>query len=225
MPPSEVPYQLFKLLQQSTVTDFVLGGESYLPLGEIYPDKILNNIFVGGQGPTLAMYHIGGPRHFQTLGKLATYVKERVTTAVSKALGGFFASPKAGDQAREQVPCTSVLEFEDPERMVERVSVDPLHKLIVTTDALGRVILFDARTMVVIRMWKGIRDALFAWHETISGHTSYGVDIPVLCLIIHAPRTGLITLWAMRHGPCLHTIPIGPYAQVFTVFEHRSNKR
>jgi hypothetical protein len=223
----QLPYQSFKLLQQASVSDFVIGCDTYEPLGELDPERVLNNVFVGGQEPTLAMYQIGGPQHFQTLGKFATYVKAQFTTAVSKAVGsilsnlGVSSRGTVADQLHEIAPCTSALEFEDATRVVERISIDPYGKLVATTDTLGRVLLFDTRIVAAIRVWKGIRDARLAWLETMTSGQGAGTEAsPTLCLIIFAPRRSLLSVWAMRHGPCLQTIAVGPSAQLFTIFEH-----
>lgn len=41
----------------------------------------------------------------------------------------------------------------------------------------------------------------------------------ILSLAIYAPQTGLLSLWALRHGPCLRSIPVGQQCHIFTVFD------
>jgi hypothetical protein len=30
---------------------------------------------------------------------------------------------------------------------------------------------------------------------------------------------GLLSLWALRHGPCLRSIPVGPQCHIFSAIE------
>jgi hypothetical protein len=48
-------------------------------------------------------------------------------------------------------------------------------------------------------------------------HKSFGGV--TLCLAIYGPQIGLLSLYAMKHGGCLRTIPVGPQAQIMTIFE------
>ena len=45
----------------------------------------------------------------------------------------------------------------DTRRQGESISLSPDHKLAVTTDAFGRVILFDVLRGIAVRMWKGMQ--------------------------------------------------------------------
>jgi hypothetical protein len=108
-------------------------------------------------------------------------------------------------------------------------------KLIAAADSLGRVLLFDSRlATTAVRIWKGVREARFAWTEdrqqlpqfsdsdSASGpRSSSGVRSKrVLSLAIYAPQTGLLSLWALRHGPCLRSIPVGQQCHIFTVYDY-----
>ena len=43
---------------------------------------------------------------------------------------------------------------------------------------------------------------------------------------IYAPRLGFVSLYAMRHGPCLRIIPVGNQTQIYTVLEvHKRTKQ
>ncbi|CAM9754785.1 unnamed protein product, partial [Ectocarpus fasciculatus] len=123
--------------------------------------------------------------------------------------------------------------FDDPKRRILRVSVDPTRKLIATADNVGRVMLFDIRVFVAIRIWKGLREARLAWTEGrrrqthtddkcdeahASNEDSSGNNGLVLCLAIYSPMTGLCNLWTMKHGPCLRSIPVGPQCFIYTVY-------
>lgn len=99
------------------------------------------------------------------------------------------------------------------------------------------MLLFDSRlATTAVRIWKGVREARFAWtedrqptsrfSETESGRSSLGSSSRrVLSLAIYAPQTGLLSLWALRHGPCLRSIPVGQQCHIFTVFDYVPNEK
>lgn len=109
-------------------------------------------------------------------------------------------------------------------------------KLIAAADSLGRVLLFDSRlATTAVRVWKGVREARFAWTEDRPPTARFsGIDSSaktsassrrVLSLAIYAPQTGLLSLWALRHGPCLRSIPVGQQCHIFTVFDFVPNEK
>lgn len=111
-------------------------------------------------------------------------------------------------------PLSSVLELNDPDRRITHITLGPpsasaqRHPLAVTSDTLGRVILLDVRTGEMIRMWKGLRDAVCGWVEMLDSEED-GTDLssprpsPVrvsLFLVIYSERRGLLFVFHMRHG-------------------------
>jgi WD40 repeat protein len=231
-------YLKFKLIDHNDVNDLIL-----LPSAHIYSifdesSAASTSLLVGGLEPTLSLYSIGGKQHFQHLGKLASFVRERVGTAITKtvgsALNSFFGggSDKQEDEI-DHTPITSILDFNDPKRRIIRLSIDPYGKLIAAADGIGRVLLFDVRfAATAIRIWKGVRDARVAWTEDKRSYSSTNdarSDIPstnpncirsCLCLALFAPLTGLLTLWEMRHGPCLRSIPVGAQCHISTILDN-----
>ena len=68
-------------------------------------------------------------------------------------------------------------------------------------DTLGRVLLADVASCVVLRMLKGYRDALAAWLVPCGGEHE-----PAL-LVVFAPRRGAVELWRARAGVRIGSIP------------------
>lgn len=169
---------------------------------------------------TLSLYNIGGKQQFQHLGKLGSYVKTQVTSAISKTFQNIFsfgsASPLKVKGALDKPPTTvalaSLIDFEDSKRKVLRMRLDPSGSLVAASDNLGRVTLYDLRLNVVIRLWKGVRDARLAWSCSERESSTY------LSLAIYAPQLGLLSFYGMRHGPCLRIVPIpsGAQCQIYT---------
>ena len=129
-------------------------------------------------------------------------------------------------------PITSTLDFaESNKRRIVRISLDPTGKLLAAADTLGRVLLFDMRYIsTVLRIWKGVREARFAWSMDVTpssgtcadgdeseGYLNSSRKSFQLSLAIYAPQLGLLSLYQMRHGPCLRSIPVGPQCQIFTI--------
>lgn len=106
--------------------------------------------------------------------------------------------------------------LKDSPRKGERLTLSPSGTLAAITDSLGRILLLDTQALVVVRLWKGYRDASCLFMETLVGrdkasssstYREYTKSDYCLCLAIHAPRKGIIEVWKMRTGPRILTIP------------------
>lgn len=157
------------------VNDFTVLSSPYLSsLFDTDSNNTLTSFIVSGIEPALSLYTVGGKQQFQHFGKLASYVRDKVHSAISKTVGSalisFFGSGSNNEQVEEGedfTPITSVLDFNESEkRRILRLSLSPGGKLIAAADSLGRVLLFDSRlATTVVRVWKGVREARFAWTE------------------------------------------------------------
>eukprot|EP00026_Physarum_polycephalum_P003141 Phypoly_transcript_03150.p1 GENE.Phypoly_transcript_03150~~Phypoly_transcript_03150.p1 ORF type:complete len:455 (+),score=115.12 Phypoly_transcript_03150:1180-2544(+) len=86
----------------------------------------------------------------------------------------------------------------DPNRQVNAIVEAPANRcLAVIVDGFGRVSLVDTRACVLVRMWKGYRDAQCGWVVTRARGEG---EKEGLFLVIHAPRRGIVEVWRMRHG-------------------------
>lgn len=210
-------------------------------------DESSQSILVSGADNALAVYNLASSKlAFQDAEKLKQLVKDKVSTTLSKSLIALLGygsssysysysksssssetirnaeeSPDAGISRTEQraIPLTSVMDFQDSKRRIQRLSTDPGGSgLVAAADSLGRVMLFDscAGYCCVVRLWKGLRDARFAW-------CTYSTDSPAggggggLCLSIYAPLLGLVSMYQMRHGPCLRIVPVGLNCQILSL--------
>lgn len=57
------------------------------------------------------------------------------------------------------------LSLKDERRLTTSATVDPSERLAAVTDNLGRVLVVDVWTRMVLRLWKGHRNAQLAWIE------------------------------------------------------------
>jgi hypothetical protein len=158
------------------VNDFAVLPAPYLSsIFDADSNSPLTSFVVSGIEPSMSLYTVGGKQHFQHFGKLASYVRDKVHSAISKTVGSalvsFFGSNSTGNEQTEEgedyTPLSSILDFQESDkRRILRLSLSPGGKLIAAADSLGRVLLFDARfATTVIRIWKGVREARFAWTE------------------------------------------------------------
>ncbi|KAK4387137.1 Rab3 GTPase-activating protein regulatory subunit [Sesamum angolense] len=75
----------------------------------------------------------------------------------------------------------------------------------------------DTQALVVVRLWKGYREASCLFVEMLArkdkaaasrwASDEHSKSDYCLCLAIHAPRKGIVEVWQMRTGPRLLTIP------------------
>ncbi|KAL0077917.1 Rab3 GTPase-activating protein regulatory subunit N-terminus-domain-containing protein, partial [Phycomyces blakesleeanus] len=121
-------------------------------------------------------------------------------------------------------PIQSSVSFADPYRRITQISLSPAysssqrHRLAVTSDVLGRVILWDVVEAEMIRMWKGVRDATCGWLEVFEGDlaNSTGRQMKsgpariLLFLVIYSSRRGLLKVFQMRHGRQVGVFHLGP---------------
>ncbi len=78
------------------------------------------------------------------------------------------------------------------------ITLDPLGRLAASTDGFGRVFLIDTQDNMIVRIWKGYRDAQCGWIQyDIKDDLS---QVFALFLVIHAPRRGLIEVWRVKSG-------------------------
>ncbi len=92
--------------------------------------------------------------------------------------------------------------------------MDPTGHLAACTDMFGRVLLIDVVDNIVVRMWKGLRDAQCGFVQSQSQGTAWNSCIMdkepfVMFLAIYAPRRGILEVWRVRSGPREALLDVG----------------
>lgn len=93
----------------------------------------------------------------------------------------------------------------DSRRTADSIIISPDKKLSVVTDSLGRIALLDNRKGIVVRLWKGYREAQCSFLQvpdeertkTSKGHKKRTATF----LIIYTPKKGTVEIWALQQGP------------------------
>jgi hypothetical protein len=98
------------------------------------------------------------------------------------------------------------LVFSDLPRRFESAKVDPSGTMAVTTDNLGRVMLFDLETNQTIRMWKGMRNVTCHFTELWSGKEAGSRK--QIYLVIHFQRKGIVEIYRLRQGPRVSLVAV-----------------
>ncbi|KAI9493096.1 Rab3 GTPase-activating protein regulatory subunit N-terminus-domain-containing protein [Zychaea mexicana] len=198
-----------------------------------------------GSNPMLCYYATtDSSRPLMSAVSMASYVVSRVATPVfsfakSWWSGGGGSSTNSSSSSssptpfvpdmhappiniEQATPIPVVLTLGDTDRRITSISVAPTSTssqrstLAATTDLLGRVILWDLQSGEMIRMWKGIRDAVCGWVEVsedcaseLSTNERTRPARVSLFLVVYSERRGLLLVFHMRHGAKVGIFRIG----------------
>ncbi|KAE9043174.1 hypothetical protein PR001_g5902 [Phytophthora rubi] len=199
-------------------------------------------IVSAGQAPFLAFYQAGNDQNsIIHLAHIATAIASRAAGAVwnfatSWGWGRGAGEPAAGegqgegqagymqlgagaiDAAAEHVPApvgSTRSIYEDERRRCRVLVLSPTGRLAAVADTLGRILLVDTSRMIVIRMWKGYRNAQCGWMQGTEGARRP----PGLYLVIYSAQRGIVEVWRARYGPRVFSFAVGNSAKLFTQFD------
>ncbi|XP_078349429.1 rab3 GTPase-activating protein non-catalytic subunit-like isoform X1 [Oculina patagonica] len=94
------------------------------------------------------------------------------------------------------------------------ITMAPNGRLAVTTDDFGRVMLLDAKKGIVVRIWKGYRDAECGW-VMVGEENHHEEELPksslrtALFLVIYATKRGILEIWRTEQGPRVAAFNVG----------------
>lgn len=99
------------------------------------------------------------------------------------------------------------------------------YQLAAVTDSLGRVILIETRTGLMVRMWKGYREAQCGFVEVAEARSNKEQSSDSrrsgLFLIIYAPRKAILEIWCLQRGPKVATFQASKNG--FLVYNHQES--
>lgn len=201
------------------MNDFSISPLAYKATDLLNPlsdDNVLT-VFVVGLNSSISLYNFGCNQHFEHFGKLANYVKEKVTNVISKTFSSIVESIKPSSTTKllnkleYDKAVSSVMDIKDASRRILRIYPDPSGRYLGLVDVLGRALLFDIKINTIIRIWKGVRDAQISWNES----ECYDNEHKKYHIAIYAPLVGLLYFYELRHGPLVKCIPVGNQCQIF----------
>ena len=107
--------------------------------------------------------------------------------------------------------------FYDDHRTGIRIWLSPYNRLAAVADNLGRVILMDCSQNVILRVWKGYRDAQCSFmkiDEKLSKTSTQQKRRHALFLAIYSPKRSTVDIWNVVRGKKLAVFPAGQNGQL-----------
>ncbi|KEH19569.1 putative WD40/YVTN repeat-like-containing domain, rab3-GAP regulatory subunit [Medicago truncatula] len=220
----KLPYQLWNIGKYGTCADAAITGIMPPPLMEQQSSQRYYCAVAVGDDAVISAYRLSEDKGRSLVGAILS----KVVPATFSTIASFskliwrseHTSPVKSPKKLEQKPqpfarASPLTCIKDHPRKGEKLTLSPSGTLAAITDSLGRILLLDTQALVVVRLWKGYRDASCLFMEMLvnkdlasSSSTCYESmkSDYCLCLAIHAPRKGIIEIWQMRTGPRLRTI-------------------
>lgn len=119
--------------------------------------------------------------------------------------GGGSGGEHSAPIQQHHAPCEVDFTFPDAERSPRAIVASPDGLLLLLTDSSGRVTLLEAADLVILRVWKGYRDAQAAWVARRSGAGG-------ACVAIFAPRRAAVEVWELHGDTPLAVLAVPPAA-------------
>lgn len=151
--------------------------------------------------------------------------KDVIGMAYKNLMGNLFRrAPEAEqDQTLEQTPQPSKeapmrthCRLYDGKRDGLSLIIAPGGKLAAVTDNLDRVMLVDTQQAIILRVWKGYRDAQCAFvpvkEKSVRGIKTH--KRRALFLVIYVPRLGCLDIWALQNGPKVAAFTVSKTGQL-----------
>lgn len=107
--------------------------------------------------------------------------------------------------------------FYDDHRTGNRIWLSPYNRLAAVADNLGRVILVDCSQNVILRVWKGYRDAQCSFmkvDEKMSKSSGQQKRRHALFIAIYSPKRSTVDIWNVQRGKKLAVFPAGQNGQL-----------
>lgn len=210
---SRIPYQLWNVNGYGSCVDAAITGVMPPPLLELQSSDRYYCAVTIGVDAAISAFRLSEDRSRSFVGAILS----KVVPATFSTIASFSklvwrsqqpakkSEPKPQPFARA-LPLTCL---KDHPRKGEKLTLSPSGTLAAITDSLGRIMLLDTRALVVVRLWKGYRDASCLFVERLVNKESreHVKNDYCLCLAIHAPRKGIVEIWQMRTGPRVLTVP------------------
>ncbi|XP_015876259.3 uncharacterized protein LOC107412934 [Ziziphus jujuba] len=216
-----LPYQLWNVSKHGTCADAAISGIMPPPLMEVQSSQRYYCAITVGQDAVISAFRLSEDKSRSLVGAILS----KVVPATFSTIASFSkmiwrseqTSPTKSDVKIQPFARASQLtSLKDYPRKGEKLTLSPSGTLAAITDSLGRILLLDTQALVVVRLWKGYRDASCLFMEMLVNRDAAGSSSTFheplksdycLCLVIHAPRKGILEIWQMRTGPRLRTIP------------------
>ncbi|XP_038987549.1 rab3 GTPase-activating protein non-catalytic subunit-like isoform X2 [Phoenix dactylifera] len=208
-----IPFQLWNVSKFGSCADAAITGLMPPPLLELQSSQRYYCAVAIGEDAAISAYRLSEDRSRSLVGAILS----KVVPATFSTLASFSKMLWRSEQTSPKKPRLKPQPFakaspltclKDPPRKGEKLTLSPGGTLAAITDSLGRILLLDTQALVVVRLWKGYRDACCLFIEMLvnrdkassSAYYEHTKGDYCLCLAIHAPRKGII------EGPSLEFV-------------------
>ncbi|KAL4538175.1 hypothetical protein Ndes2526B_g05344 [Nannochloris sp. 'desiccata'] len=104
---------------------------------------------------------------------------------------------------REKMPGITVYQesaiWDEAKRKVTQMALSPCCRWATCCDSLGRVLLIDVASCIVLKMLKGYREAQAVWFIP-SERNKESTTTATALLVVYAPRRGVVEMWTPHSG-------------------------
>ncbi|WMV39653.1 hypothetical protein MTR67_033038 [Solanum verrucosum] len=201
-----LPYQLWNVSKYGSCVDAAITGLMPPPLLELQSSQRYYCAITVGADAVISAYRLSVDRSRSIVGAILSKVVPATfstITSISKMLWRSDPSPTKRPEPMPQpfARASPLTCFKDHPRKGEKLTLSPSGTLAAITDSLGRILLLDTQALVVVRLWKGYRDAsclfveMLAKKDIETSRSAYHEHVKsdyCLCLAIHAPRKGIV---------------------------------
>ncbi|XP_058095556.1 uncharacterized protein LOC131240986 isoform X2 [Magnolia sinica] len=215
-----IPYQLWNVSKFGPCADAAITGIMPPPLMEIQSRQRYYCAVTVGEDAVISAYRLSEDRNRSLVGAILSKVVPATFSTIASFSKMIWRSEQPSKKQSEAKPqpfakASPLTCLKDHPRKGEKLTLSPSGTLAAITDSLGRILLLDTQALVVVRLWKGYRDACCLFMEMLVDQNTTTSSTPYyeqsksdycLCLAIHAPRKGIVEVWKMRIGPRLLTI-------------------
>ncbi|OMO74763.1 Rab3-GAP regulatory subunit [Corchorus capsularis] len=215
-----LPYQLWNVNKYGSCVDAAITGIMPPPLMELQSSQRYYCAVTIGDDAVISAYRLSEDRNRSLVGAILSKVVPATFSTIASFSKMIWRSEQTPNRKSEEKPqsfarASPLTCLKDHPRKGEKLTLSPSGTLAAITDSLGRILLLDTQALVVVRLWKGYRDAncffmeMLVNRDAIGSSSSYhepGKSDYCLCLAIHAPRKGIVEVWQMRTGLRLLTI-------------------
>ncbi|GMP53134.1 hypothetical protein CsSME_00018693 [Camellia sinensis var. sinensis] len=216
-----LPYQLWNVNKYGSCADAAITGIMPPPLMELQSSQRYYCAVTIGDDAVISAFRLSEDRSRSLVGAILSKVVPATFSTIASFSKMIWRSDPKSTTKSEAKPqpfarASPLTCLKDHPRKGEKLTLSPSGTLAAITDSLGRILLLDTQALVVVRLWKGYREASCVFMEMLvnrdsatssSAYYEHVKSDYCLCLAIHAPRKGIVEVWQMRTGPRLRTIP------------------
>ncbi|KAI3466042.1 hypothetical protein Pfo_022705 [Paulownia fortunei] len=206
---ASLPYQLWNVSKYGLCADAAITGLMPPPLMEIQSSQRYYCAVTIGDDAVISAFRLSVNKNRSLVGAILSKVVPAAFSTIASFSKLIWRSkqthtkkPEAKSQPFARASPLTCLK--DHPRKGEKLTLSPSGTLAAITDSLGRILLLDTQALVVVRLWKGYREASCLFVEMLASKdkaasrpasNEHSKSDYCLCLAIHAPRKGIVEVF------------------------------